>query len=62
MKNLTFESSNSILVSKGIYMDRVDNLYIGSVPLQSKKIPIDFGFAAANTLKGLLSIKVWVYK
>ena len=43
-------------------MARVDNLYIGSVPLQSKKIPIDFGFAAANTLKGLLSIKVWVYK
>lgn len=43
-------------------MARTDNLYIGSVPLQSKDIPIDFGFTAANTIKGLLSIKVWVYK
>nr|YP_009476741.1 ribosomal protein S3 [Cryptomonas curvata]AVM81234.1 ribosomal protein S3 [Cryptomonas curvata] len=59
--------------SKGIYvqctgrinnvdMARVDKLYLGSVPLQSIKSSIDYGFVVANTTKGLQSIKVWICK
>jgi small subunit ribosomal protein S3 len=59
--------------SKGIYvqctgrinnvdMAKVDKLFLGSVPLQSIKALIDYGFVVANTNKGLQSIKVWIYK
>ena len=59
--------------SKGIYvqctgrinnvdMAKTDKLFLGSVPLQSFKSLIDYGFVIANTNKGLQSIKVWIYK
>ena len=59
--------------SKGVYvqctgrinnvdMAKVDKLFLGSVPLQSIKALIDYGFVVANTNKGLQSIKVWIYK
>ena len=59
--------------SKGIYvqctgrinnvdMAKTDKLFLGSVPLQSFKSLIDYGFVVANTNKGLQSIKVWIYK
>lgn len=43
-------------------MAKVDKLFLGSVPLQSIKAIIDYGFVVANTNKGLQSIKVWIYK
>lgn len=39
-----------------------DRMIFGSVPSQSFDVFIDYGFAIANTLKGLQSIKVWVFK
>jgi len=59
--------------SKGVYvqctgrinnvdMAKTDKLFLGSVPLQSFKSLIDYGFVIANTNKGLQSIKVWIYK
>lgn len=59
--------------AKGIYvqctgrinnvdMARVDKLYLGSIPLQSTRALIDYGFIIANTVKGLQSIKVWICK
>lgn len=58
---------------KGIYIEckgRINNvdmarsvsMYFGSVPFQSLSCIIDHGFAVANTVKGLQSVKVWVQK
>ena len=43
-------------------MARNDSMYLGSVPFQSFNLSIDYSLAIANTVKGLQSIKVWVYK
>jgi small subunit ribosomal protein S3 len=43
-------------------MARTDKLYLGSLPLQSIKHSISYGFVVANTVKGLQSIKVWICK
>ena len=34
----------------------------GSVPLQTLRADVDYGFAEAHTTYGLLGIKVWIYK
>lgn len=34
----------------------------GKVPLQTLRTPIDYGFAEANTLYGIIGIKCWVNK
>jgi len=34
----------------------------GKVPLQSLRVPIDYGFAEANTVYGIIGVKVWVNK
>jgi len=39
-----------------------DSLMIGSIPFQTLKAKINYSFSVANTIKGLESIKVWIYK
>jgi len=34
----------------------------GKVPLQSLRVPIDYGFAEANTVYGIIGVKVWINK
>jgi small subunit ribosomal protein S3 len=34
----------------------------GKVPLQTLRIPIDYGFAEAHTVYGLIGVKVWMNK
>jgi small subunit ribosomal protein S3 len=34
----------------------------GTVPLQTLRIPIDYGFAEARTVYGIIGVKVWVNK
>jgi small subunit ribosomal protein S3 len=34
----------------------------GKVPLQTLRIPIDYGFAEANTVYGIIGVKVWLNK
>ncbi len=34
----------------------------GKVPLQTLRVPIDYGFAEANTLYGIIGIKCWINK
>ena len=34
----------------------------GTVPLQTLRADIDYGFAEANTTYGKVGVKVWVYK
>lgn len=34
----------------------------GKVPLQTLRVPIDYGFAEASTVYGIIGVKVWVNK
>ncbi len=34
----------------------------GKVPLQTLRVPIDYGFAEANTVYGIIGVKVWINK
>lgn len=34
----------------------------GKVPLQTLRVPIDYGFAEANTVYGIIGVKAWVNK
>ena len=34
----------------------------GSIPLQTLRADIDYGFAEAHTTFGIIGVKVWVYK
>lgn len=38
-----------------------DFLSVGSIPFQTLKAKISYGFSVANTAKGLQSLKIWVY-
>jgi small subunit ribosomal protein S3 len=63
--NQTAEVCNGIKVSckgrmNGADMASGDFITVGSIPFQTLKATIDYGFSVANTPKGLMSIKVWV--
>ena len=34
----------------------------GKVPLQTLRVPIDYGFAEASTVYGIIGVKVWINK
>ena len=34
----------------------------GTIPLQTLRADIDYGFAEANTTYGKIGVKVWIYK
>ena len=64
--NQTAEVCKGIKVSckgrmNGADMASSDFLTVGSIPFQTLKAKINYGFSVANTPKGLMSIKVWVY-
>jgi small subunit ribosomal protein S3 len=46
----------------GAEMSRKETYKIGSVPLQTLRADIDYGFAEALTTYGLIGVKVWIYK
>jgi len=41
---------------------RSENYHEGSIPLQTIRADIDYGFAEANTTYGKIGVKVWIYK
>ena len=45
----------------GADMASQDFLSVGSIPFQTLKAKISYGFSVANTAKGLQSLKIWVY-
>jgi len=45
----------------GADMADKDFLNIGSIPFQTLRAEINYGFSVANTAKGLQSVKVWIY-
>ena len=46
----------------GAEIARTEHYHEGSIPLQTLRADIDYGFAEANTTYGKIGVKVWVYK
>ncbi|KOA19895.1 30S ribosomal protein S3 [Clostridium homopropionicum DSM 5847] len=46
----------------GAEIARTEQYHEGTIPLQTLRADIDYGFAEANTTYGKIGVKVWVYK
>lgn len=46
----------------GADIARTESYHEGTIPLQTLRADIDYGFAEADTTYGKLGVKVWVYK
>jgi small subunit ribosomal protein S3 len=46
----------------GHEMARTENVHEGSIPLQTLRADIDYGFALAITTHGSIGVKCWVYR
>ena len=46
----------------GAEIARSEKYHDGSIPLQTIRADIDYGFAEANTTYGKIGCKVWIYK
>lgn len=46
----------------GAEIARTEDYHEGTIPLQTLRADIDYGFAEANTTYGKIGVKVWVYK
>jgi small subunit ribosomal protein S3 len=43
-------------------MARTETYNEGTIPLQTLRADIDYGFAEADTTYGKVGVKVWIYK
>jgi len=46
----------------GAEIARSEHYHEGTIPLQTLRADIDYGFAEANTQYGKIGVKVWIYK
>jgi len=46
----------------GAEIARTEHYHEGTIPLQTNRADIDYGFAEADTTYGKIGIKVWIYK
>ena len=46
----------------GAEIARSEEYHDGTIPLQTIRADIDYGFAEANTTYGRIGVKVWLYK
>lgn len=46
----------------GAEIARTEHYHEGTIPLQTLRADIDYGFAEADTTYGKLGVKVWIYK
>ena len=46
----------------GAEIARVEHYHEGTIPLQTLRADIDYGFAEANTTYGKIGVTVWIYK
>ncbi len=46
----------------GAEIARTEQYHEGTIPLQTIRADIDYGFAEANTTYGRIGVKVWIYK
>ena len=51
-----------IMCSGGAEIARSEQYHEGTIPLQTLRADIDYGFAEANTTYGKVGVKVWLYK
>ena len=51
-----------IAVSDGAEIARAEHYQEGSIPLQTLRADIDYGYTIARTTFGVLGVKVWIYK
>ncbi|MEG1800057.1 MAG: 30S ribosomal protein S3, partial [Synergistaceae bacterium] len=45
----------------GAEIARVEQYHEGTIPLQTLRADIDYGFAEADTTYGKIGVKVWIY-
>ena len=45
----------------GAEIARSESYHEGTIPLQTLRADIDYGFAEANTTYGVIGVKVWIY-
>ena len=46
----------------GAEIARTEHYSDGTIPLQTLRADIDYGFAEALTTYGIIGVKVWIYK
>ena len=46
----------------GAEIARTEHYHEGTIPLQTIRADIDYGFAEADTTYGRIGVKVWLYK
>ena len=46
----------------GAEIARSEHYHEGTIPMQTLRADIDYGFTEANTTYGKLGVKVWIYK
>jgi small subunit ribosomal protein S3 len=46
----------------GAEIARTESYHEGTVPLQTLRADIDYGFTEAHTTYGRIGVKVWIYK
>ena len=46
----------------GAEIARTEQYHEGTIPLQTLRADIDYGFAEANTTYGRIGVKVWIYR
>jgi small subunit ribosomal protein S3 len=46
----------------GAEIARTEHYHEGTIPLQTLRADIDYGFAEAKTTFGIIGVKVWIYK
>ena len=46
----------------GADIARTEHYHEGTIPLQTLRADIDYGFAEANTTFGKVGVQVWIYK
>lgn len=46
----------------GAEIARSESYHEGTIPLQTLRADIDYGFAEAHTTYGVIGVKVWLYK
>ena len=54
--------AENIAAQLGADMARTETYSDGTIPLQTLRADIDYGFAEANTTYGKVGVKVWIYK
>ena len=46
----------------GAEIARTEQYHEGTIPLQTLRADIDYGFAEAHTTYGRIGVKVWIYR